>query len=95
MQTRPSFGRLLAKNCFTLDPVYLSPREHSVLRLLIWFIPTRSCKSVWKLIYTQVCVNYKDLDYLRDECADGRRLGFSGKVTVLPFCMDDTVAECD
>ncbi|OJT11533.1 Citrate lyase subunit beta-like protein, mitochondrial [Trametes pubescens] len=27
-----------------------------------------------------VCVNYKDLDYLRDECEDGRRLGFTGKV---------------
>ncbi len=34
-------------------------------------------------MHIQVCVNYKDLDYLRDECADGRRLGFSGKVSAL------------
>lgn len=27
-----------------------------------------------------VCVNYKDTDYLREECEDGRRLGFDGKV---------------
>ena len=27
-----------------------------------------------------VCVNYKDAEYLRDECEDGRRLGFNGKV---------------
>lgn len=27
-----------------------------------------------------VCVNYKDLDYLKEECQDGRRLGFTGKV---------------
>lgn len=30
--------------------------------------------------YVQVCVNYKDPEYLRDECEDGRRLGFTGKV---------------
>lgn len=28
----------------------------------------------------QVCVDYKDLDHLKDECDDGRRLGFTGKV---------------
>ena len=28
----------------------------------------------------QVCVNYKDLDYFKEECEDGRRLGFNGKV---------------
>lgn len=28
----------------------------------------------------QVCVNYRDPEYLRDECEDGRRLGFTGKV---------------
>ncbi|KAG6903268.1 Cyclin-dependent kinase catalytic subunit [Termitomyces sp. Mi166 len=27
-----------------------------------------------------VCVNYKDLDYLKDECTDGRQLGFTGKI---------------
>ncbi len=26
------------------------------------------------------CVNYKDLEYLRNECEDGRRLVFTGKV---------------
>lgn len=31
-----------------------------------------------------VCVNYKDLDYLRDECDDGRRLGFDGKQAIHP-----------
>ena len=31
----------------------------------------------------QVCVNYKDLEYLKDECDDGRRLGFTGKVSGL------------
>jgi citrate lyase beta subunit len=29
---------------------------------------------------SQVCINYKDLDYLQDECEDGRQLGFNGKV---------------
>ncbi|KAF5338999.1 hypothetical protein D9611_008696 [Ephemerocybe angulata] len=27
-----------------------------------------------------VCIQYKDKDYLRDECVDGRQLGFTGKV---------------
>ncbi|KAF8320301.1 beta subunit of citrate lyase [Clavulina sp. PMI_390] len=31
-----------------------------------------------------VCVNYKDPDYLRDECEDGRRLGFDGKQAIHP-----------
>jgi citrate lyase subunit beta-like protein len=35
-----------------------------------------------------VCVNYKDMDYLKEECEDGRKLGFDGKVghlsTLLP-----------
>ncbi|KAJ3559482.1 hypothetical protein NM688_g318 [Phlebia brevispora] len=31
-----------------------------------------------------VCVNYKDLDYLKDECLDGRRLGFTGKQAIHP-----------
>ncbi|KAG7097768.1 hypothetical protein E1B28_005088 [Marasmius oreades] len=28
-----------------------------------------------------VGIHYKDLDYLKDECEDGRRLGFTGKVS--------------
>jgi len=35
-----------------------------------------------------VCVNYDDLGYLRDECADGRRLGFSGKQAIHPSQID-------
>ncbi|EIW59205.1 citrate lyase beta subunit [Trametes versicolor FP-101664 SS1] len=35
-----------------------------------------------------VCVNYKDLDYLRDECEDGRRLGFTGKQAIHPTQVD-------
>ncbi|KAG8951365.1 hypothetical protein FRC04_006136 [Tulasnella sp. 424] len=31
-----------------------------------------------------VCVNYKDMDYLREECEDGRRLGFDGKQAIHP-----------
>ncbi|KAF8558357.1 citrate lyase beta subunit [Imleria badia] len=31
-----------------------------------------------------VCVNYKDPDYLREECQDGRRLGFTGKQVIHP-----------
>ncbi|PSS06843.1 hypothetical protein PHLCEN_2v3562 [Hermanssonia centrifuga] len=34
--------------------------------------------------FLHVCVNYKDLDYLKDECADGRRLGFTGKQAIHP-----------
>lgn len=33
----------------------------------------------------QVCINYKDMDYLKDECEDGRRLGFTGKVASSPI----------
>jgi citrate lyase subunit beta-like protein len=36
----------------------------------------------------QVCVNYKDLDYLKDECEEGRRLGFSGKQAIHPSQVD-------
>ncbi len=36
----------------------------------------------------QVCVNYTDLDYLREECEDGRALGFTGKVTKLHYFVD-------
>ncbi|KAI9067859.1 citrate lyase beta subunit [Trametes sanguinea] len=35
-----------------------------------------------------VCVNYKDLEYLRDECEDGRRLGFTGKQAIHPSQVD-------
>ncbi|KAI0304346.1 citrate lyase beta subunit [Multifurca ochricompacta] len=35
-----------------------------------------------------VCVNYRDLEFLRDECADGRRLGFSGKQAIHPTQVD-------
>ncbi|TFY76212.1 hypothetical protein EWM64_g7799 [Hericium alpestre] len=35
-----------------------------------------------------VCVNYKDVDYLKDECADGRRLGFNGKQAIHPAQVD-------
>ncbi|KAI0260196.1 citrate lyase beta subunit [Gloeopeniophorella convolvens] len=36
----------------------------------------------------QVCVNYRDTDYLKDESADGRRLGFSGKQAIHPAQVD-------
>ncbi|KAF8208744.1 Pyruvate/Phosphoenolpyruvate kinase-like domain-containing protein [Mycena galopus ATCC 62051] len=35
-----------------------------------------------------VCVNYKDLDYLKDECRDGRQLGFTGKQAIHPMQVD-------
>jgi len=31
-----------------------------------------------------VCVNYKDANVLRDECEDGRQLGFTGKQAIHP-----------
>ncbi|KAH9980198.1 citrate lyase beta subunit [Lactifluus volemus] len=31
-----------------------------------------------------VCINYNDSEHLRNECADGRRLGFSGKQAIHP-----------
>ncbi|KAF9266650.1 beta subunit of citrate lyase [Marasmius fiardii PR-910] len=31
-----------------------------------------------------VCIHYKDPDYLKDECEDGRRLGFTGKQAIHP-----------
>ncbi|KAI3603037.1 citrate lyase subunit beta [Moniliophthora roreri] len=31
-----------------------------------------------------VCIHYKDLEYLKDECQDGRRLGFTGKQAIHP-----------
>ncbi|EGN98040.1 hypothetical protein SERLA73DRAFT_182896 [Serpula lacrymans var. lacrymans S7.3] len=31
-----------------------------------------------------VCINYKDLNYLKDECEDGRKLGFDGKQAIHP-----------
>ncbi|KAL4251854.1 Pyruvate kinase-like domain superfamily protein [Abortiporus biennis] len=35
-----------------------------------------------------VCVNYKDLDYLKQECQDGRELGFTGKQAIHPNQVD-------
>ncbi|KAJ7069953.1 citrate lyase beta subunit [Mycena amicta] len=35
-----------------------------------------------------VCVNYKDLAYLEDECRDGRQLGFTGKQAIHPSQVD-------
>ncbi|KZV61508.1 beta subunit of citrate lyase [Peniophora sp. CONT] len=32
-----------------------------------------------------VCVNYKDPEYLKEECEDGRRLGFTGKQAIHPI----------
>jgi len=31
-----------------------------------------------------VCISYKDLDCLKEECEDGRRLGFNGKQAIHP-----------
>ncbi|KAM6494139.1 Pyruvate/Phosphoenolpyruvate kinase-like domain containing protein [Amanita muscaria] len=31
-----------------------------------------------------VCINYRDLDVLQDECRDGRQLGFTGKQAIHP-----------
>ena len=31
-----------------------------------------------------VCIQYKDKDYLREECVDGRQLGFTGKQAIHP-----------
>ena len=31
-----------------------------------------------------VCINYKDDAVLKEECEEGRRLGFDGKVRTLP-----------
>jgi len=35
-----------------------------------------------------VCVNYKDLDYLQEECLDGRNLGYDGKQAIHPAQVD-------
>ncbi|KAJ7065899.1 citrate lyase beta subunit [Mycena belliarum] len=35
-----------------------------------------------------VCVNYKNLEYLKDECRDGRQLGFTGKQAIHPMQVD-------
>ncbi|KAJ7601102.1 citrate lyase beta subunit [Mycena floridula] len=35
-----------------------------------------------------VCVNYKDNEYLKAECQDGRRLGFTGKQAIHPMQVD-------
>nr|GAT50562.1 predicted protein [Mycena chlorophos] len=35
-----------------------------------------------------VCVNYKDLAYLEEECRDGRQLGFTGKQAIHPSQVD-------
>jgi citrate lyase subunit beta-like protein len=43
---------------------------------------------------SQVCINYKDLDYLRDECEDGRRLGFNGKVLIFTTTVQNYVERC-
>jgi citrate lyase beta subunit len=36
----------------------------------------------------QVCVSYKDPEYLLEECEDGRRLGFTGKQAIHPNQVD-------
>ncbi|PBK97676.1 citrate lyase beta subunit [Armillaria gallica] len=36
----------------------------------------------------QVCVNYKDQDYLKEECQEGRRMGFTGKQAIHPSQVD-------
>jgi len=35
-----------------------------------------------------VCVNYKDNEYLKEECLDGRQLGFTGKQAIHPSQID-------
>ncbi|KIY44774.1 beta subunit of citrate lyase [Fistulina hepatica ATCC 64428] len=35
-----------------------------------------------------VCVNYKDEEHLKDECLDGRELGFTGKQAIHPSQVD-------
>ncbi|KAG2065583.1 beta subunit of citrate lyase [Suillus decipiens] len=40
------------------------------------------------MVPSQVCVNYKDLGYLKNECEDGRRLGFNGKQAIHPTQVD-------
>ena len=31
-----------------------------------------------------VCIQYKDKEYLKEECIDGRQLGFTGKQAIHP-----------
>ena len=31
-----------------------------------------------------VCIDYQDLDYLREECTEGAELGFDGKQAIHP-----------
>lgn len=40
-------------------------------------------------------MNYKDLDYLKEECIDGRELGFTGKVSVSLFLGGNSYLESD
>ncbi|KAH8104486.1 Pyruvate/Phosphoenolpyruvate kinase-like domain-containing protein [Cristinia sonorae] len=35
-----------------------------------------------------VCINYRDPDYLREECQDGRELGYTGKQAIHPAQVD-------
>jgi citrate lyase subunit beta-like protein len=35
-----------------------------------------------------VCINYKDLGYLQEECVDGRNLGYDGKQAIHPSQVD-------
>lgn len=35
--------------------------------------------------FLQVCINYKDETVLKEECEEGRRLGFDGKVRTVPL----------
>lgn len=47
------------------------------------------CTDVLLTNPSQVCINYKDNDVLREECEEGRRLGFNGKVTCFPLLVKD------
>jgi hypothetical protein len=40
-------------------------------------------------------VNYTDDDHLHEECDDGRRLGFDGKVRTNDYIMNDRVLAND
>ncbi|KIO31355.1 hypothetical protein M407DRAFT_19732 [Tulasnella calospora MUT 4182] len=76
-------GLLFAAEDYCADTSIIRTRSRTELLYARSHL-VNAAKSFGLHAIDMVCVNYKDPDYLREECEDGRRLGFDGKQAIHP-----------
>ncbi|KAG9009331.1 hypothetical protein FRB90_008405 [Tulasnella sp. 427] len=76
-------GLLFAAEDYCADTSIIRTRSRSELLYARSHV-VNAAKAFGIHAIDMVCVNYKDAEYLKEECEDGRRLGFDGKQAIHP-----------